>query len=743
MLNSEEKKNNELKGYVVDFFDSLELYDDKFNDHNYKEYLSLVILNFLDNENDFNASEVYRVFFEVYQITGEDKSNPEISFSDNEPNLMLDLLETLKKYEQNTGDLIEKQRDHYIHSVNVFILGLAIYSQNKNYRDAFIGANIDGYYEYFYETNNEEFFYRWGIASLFHDIGYPLEIIGKQMKKFINEGINIIYKEQDVKTYLSFDDFDNFNTITKLDSKFPVKYRGLYPETNFIDLFKPLDILAHKISLAFDDLDLNSVKANLDNFVNVMAENGFIDHGFYSAILVTLYYGYLIQKYNKKSEFFFFPIIDSGSAILLHNYYRNVLMKGEFKRGKLEVSEHPIAYLLILCDELQEWNRQPFGIEDKKRYHANESKIKITDSYMDVEYIIKNGTLSPRFGREKSEFLYTVLDIYDIFKKGLAVNTKTEDTVMKLMEKIKKVDLNTPKQVIKNIEELARVTHQYYNELRKEQGEEIEFETFDELPEDMKYSNFRQARSIPNKLSLIGCEIVPLSDDRWEVKEFKDYEIEYLAEVEHAEWNMERESTGWTYGKKKNVDKKITPYLVPWDDLTEKIKDYDREPIRNIPKVLNKVGMKVVRTKLRIVAFKQHDYFIDLMKKEGESDLTENFDDLPVDIQYSNFKLSESISKILNDVGYKLVSCDDEGIAIKSFSHNELEEIAKLQHRDWLNDREEDGWIKGDKKDESKKVNPNIKSWSKLSNKMKKINKEVVKKLPEFLEEVGMKIVEE
>jgi len=765
IIDKDSNNDIELKKYIKNFFDNLEIYDDKYNGHDYKNYISLAILTFLENENEYNAQDVYRWFFQIYQITGEDKSrnkdkivdplnsaNKEDSEKTNvednsflvhdEPNLMLDLIETLKTYEESTGELIEKQRDHYIHAVNVFILGLAIYSQNENYRNAFLHANKDGYYRYFYETENEEFFYRWGIASLFHDIGYPLEIIGKQMKKFIKEGVNPI-SNKNIETFLSFKDFDDFNSIVKKDPDFPNAYREIYNETNFLNLFKPIDILAHKLSLSFEDLELFDIKDNLDNFINVMAENGFIDHGFYSAILVLLYYGYLVQKYEKRSEFFFFPIVDSASAILLHNYYINVLMgkNYEFKREKLGVTEHPIAYLLILCDELQEWNRKPFGVEDKKICHANESKIEITNDYMDVVYIIKNGALSPNFGRKKSELLYDFLDIYALFNRRLSVNTITEDSVERLMCKIEKIDINTPKQVLTNVEMLAKETHNFYNDLRRKHGKKIEFETFEELPNHLKFSNVRQARSIPNKLHLIGCEIVPISDKRLEVKNFEKYEVEYLARVEHDDWLEERNATGWIHAHKKNVIEKESPYMVPWEELSDEIKEYDREPVRNIPKILNIVGMKVVRRKLRILAFKIHDYFIELMKEENESEFTEKFEELPLEIQYSNFKQSEAIPELYEEIGYKLISKENEGIAIKEFSKKEIDEVAKLQHEKWLVDRESDGWKCGNKKDDEKKINPNMGSWNQLNNKMKKINKKVIEKIPVFLDEMEMKFV--
>ncbi len=92
------------------------------------------------------------------------------------------------------------------------------------------------------------------------------------------------------------------------------------------------------------------------------------------------WYGFLIQSCSYKPEYFFYPILDSASAILLHNYYKNVLLKPPFNKGPLSPQEHPIAYLLILCDELQEWNRTPYGILDKKRNLAEEASVLITDN---------------------------------------------------------------------------------------------------------------------------------------------------------------------------------------------------------------------------------------------------------------------------------------------------------------------------------------------------------------------------
>lgn len=66
---------NTLAKYVHEFFDELELYDDKYNNHHYKGLLKAGIDVFLETENVYNAYEIYQTFFMIYQITAEKKSD--------------------------------------------------------------------------------------------------------------------------------------------------------------------------------------------------------------------------------------------------------------------------------------------------------------------------------------------------------------------------------------------------------------------------------------------------------------------------------------------------------------------------------------------------------------------------------------------------------------------------------------------------------------------------------------------
>ena len=116
-----------------------------------------------------------------------------------------------------------------------------------------------------------------------------------------------------------------------------------------------------------------------------------------------------------------------------------------------------------------------------------------------------------------------------------------------------------------------------------------------ELDESRRESNRAQARDMPVKLRSIGCAIAPLHDMRAPAFEFTDEEFETLAIAEHKRWVAERLESGWRLGP-KDVGRKSTPYLVPFDELPDDIADLDRDAVRQIPGALESVDLKVVRS---------------------------------------------------------------------------------------------------------------------------------------------------
>lgn len=51
---------------------------------------------------------------------------------------------------------------------------------------------------------------------------------------------------------------------------------------------------------------------------------------------------------------------------------------------------------------------------------------------------------------------------------------------------------------------------------------------------------------------------------------------EKIAENVHENWSTARIAEGWTYGESRDDKKKTTPCLIPYSELPENEKEYDR-----------------------------------------------------------------------------------------------------------------------------------------------------------------------
>lgn len=68
---------------------------------------------------------------------------------------------------------------------------------------------------------------------------------------------------------------------------------------------------------------------------------------------------------------------------------------------------------------------------------------------------------------------------------------------------------------------------------------------------------------------------------------------EKIAENVHEIWALGRVSEGWTYGEKRDDAKKTTPCLVPYSELPEGEKDYDRNTALETLKLIVALGYKI------------------------------------------------------------------------------------------------------------------------------------------------------
>ena len=69
--------------------------------------------------------------------------------------------------------------------------------------------------------------------------------------------------------------------------------------------------------------------------------------------------------------------------------------------------------------------------------------------------------------------------------------------------------------------------------------------------------------------------------------------VEQMAKNVHEVWAESRIKQGWRYGAQRNDELKTHPCLVPYEDLPEEEKEYDRNTAVGTLKLIMKLGYKI------------------------------------------------------------------------------------------------------------------------------------------------------
>lgn len=86
----------------------------------------------------------------------------------------------------------------------------------------------------------------------------------------------------------------------------------------------------------------------------------------------------------------------------------------------------------------------------------------------------------------------------------------------------------------------------------------------------------------------IDLSDIELTDDLNDLREA-------IAENAHEIWAENRKKEGWTYGPQRNDELKQTPDMVPYSQLTEGEKEYDRQMAMKTIKLLKKLGYDLIK----------------------------------------------------------------------------------------------------------------------------------------------------
>lgn len=539
---------------------------------------------FLDSGRKEDAFDVYYSYLEMF--IGDYKDTRR-------------MIELLSEYEANGSGLLIKHRDHYSHSVYVFSLGLAIYHTNSIFRET---------YKKYYEFEDEQkaahhFLEFWGMTSLFHDIGYPFELPFEQAASYFEvEGD----KRKD-RPYLAYEGLSSF---VKLDEKMVEKLKNLFTDGEISDFETTEKLFAYVLEKKLGKVYSFTKEGMADILTNKPTNpnkfNHFMDHAYFSStMLFRRLFCELDNDLKLKSEH-----LDALSAILLHNSlykFSVAFYKDEEKNIPLKAELHPLAFLLMLCDELQAWDRTAYGRNSKKELHPMGCETDFSNNEIKICYLFdEKETLKIKayeneyekwmnrkpenveeieaWKKEKPS-LKAYSGMHEKNEKGISAFQEDIERIVDLKalldgEDVKKIRISVdkktaPKKFGKNVSFLSESNFIHlYNfavvlngrwgnkdwKKAKEEGTVEKFisdkknlETFEnafrELSLEYKLSNINQAKAFAKYMAHIDSFYTDRPVDFEQVEAFTEEELLKIGILEHKRWLTEHYEMGWSYGE--------------------------------------------------------------------------------------------------------------------------------------------------------------------------------------------------
>ena len=476
--------------------------------------LQLSLKKFLQSGKKDDAFSVYFCFSEIFNLFGQGYDNTKI------------LLETLSDHEYHSGELLAKHRDHYSHSVYVFAIGLVIYAFDSSFRQSYLS---------FYKLKNNtnatfNFLKFWGLVSLFHDIGYPFELVHEQIKIYIQE---LWGKDNKNNPYVSYGNFKEFIKIEKNNLSFLEKNLP-----NAIKFKTYNDLLAYGIHLR-EGYDIKNITSLLTT--RIIKQPKFLDHAYFSAIILAKMF------VSKQKNDFEQQYLDALTAILLHNSLNKYDIRNSHS---IDINEHPLSYLLILCDELQCFDRYAYGKISKKAPLAYDFQLEISNNNLNLCYTFDSYLIENKYNKNYREFHDGTFlnNLKSFISSSLKINIITKE----IKKKKRAQTLGSDDNFI-SICELAKKIHSSFNEHCLSLTNEYISEDFGNLDLEFKLSNIEQAKSYAYKLEQINCLFsrkdldYPIVDDFNQIKTNYKNNIEFLCREEHVRWVKEKLALGWKY----------------------------------------------------------------------------------------------------------------------------------------------------------------------------------------------------
>ncbi len=113
---------------------------------------------------------------------------------------------------------------------------------------------------------------------------------------------------------------------------------------------------------------------------------------------------------------------------------------------------------------------------------------------------------------------------------------------------------------------------------------------------------------------------------------------------------------------------------------------------------------------------------------------------LPNDLKESNLEQASKIFEKLSRLNCTVIKVINRPIALMTFTDDEIELMAEMEHGRWTSERLLSGWTLSEKRDVAQKKTPHLGPWADLSDEVKNWDRLTVRKIPELLAKFGLEI---
>ncbi|HTH49559.1 MAG TPA: RyR domain-containing protein, partial [Candidatus Limnocylindria bacterium] len=137
-----------------------------------------------------------------------------------------------------------------------------------------------------------------------------------------------------------------------------------------------------------------------------------------------------------------------------------------------------------------------------------------------------------------------------------------------------------------------------------------------------------------------------------------------------------------------------------------------------------------------VLARALHQDYLESAGEKTDSDAAVAWEDLSAEMQEANRNEANHIAIKLKAAGLHLVPLTALEAEPFSFTPDEVEQLAMLEHDRWVKERTALGWTPGPRNAENK-TNPNLVPWSELPEASREMNRASVRQLPTFLMRTG------